>query len=66
MKRGLKKIIRPELQLEANGLAGRLLLPLFALYVYIKCVRVVKIDLMAGEHRLGIYKALILPKIEVV
>ena len=66
MKRGLKKVIRPEVQLEVNGLAGRLLLPFFVLYIYIKCVRIAKINLMLGEHSLGIYKALILPKIEVI
>lgn len=67
----LKKIIRPEMELEVCSPAGWLLIPFYALLVYAKGLRVMKINYTVnlvkhGAQPCGTHKFFCVPKIRVV
>ena len=67
MKNKKYRVLRPEIEFECTRpILGRLLIPYYALLVYLKAFRVATITLTLSGKTIAKYKALIVPKITVV
>ncbi len=58
------KVLRPEVELEfQRPILGRLLFPFYCVWIYLRCVRVVRINYELNNQVIGSYRVLIVPKV---